>query len=302
MNWTRVSVQVDGEAAEAVAEMLRPFAHGGVSLEQWAADLSVDAPEPVLDEQVTVSIYLPAKEDTPAVRQRIEEILWHMGQLRPIPAPAFSTVCEEDWANAWKRHYTAFRIGRRLLICPAWEAATPRPDEVVLLMDPGMAFGTGLHPTTRMCLEAVEEQAHPGISVMDLGTGSGILAIAAAKLGAGPILALDTDDVAVQAAIQNCANNDVADVVQIQRGTLGDIAPGRTWDLVLVNILAPVIMQLLDGGLEGVVRPGGKIVFSGIIEDQSPEIQAGMERVGIQLDEQRQVKDWVTLIGRRPGE
>jgi len=298
MKWTQVSIVADGEAAEAVAEVLRPFAHGGVSLEQAAADLRPDAAYPELDEQVTVSIYLPAHKDSPAKRRRIEEILWHLGQLYPIPAPIFRVVQEDDWANAWKQHYASFRIGQRILICPAWERVQPRPDDILLLMDPGMAFGTGLHPTTRMCLEEVESLARPGISVLDVGTGSGILAIAAARLDAGPILALDTDEVAVQSARQNSITNGVADVIEVQRGSLADL-PAQAWHVVLVNILAPVILQLFEGGLASRVRPGGMLLLSGIIEEQAPQVLAAMQEHQISLIRRRQIRDWVTLLGRR---
>jgi ribosomal protein L11 methyltransferase len=299
MDWTQVSIVVDGEAAEAVAEALRPFAHRGVSLEQTAGDLSPDASLPVLDEQVTVSIYLPRQEDTPARRRRIEEIIWHLGQLYPIPAPTFRPLREQDWANAWKQHYAPFRIGRRFLVCPAWQKVLVPPGQILLLMDPGMAFGTGLHPTTRMCLEEVEQRVCDGVSVLDLGTGSGILAIGAALLGASPVLALDNDEVAVQSARRNCGANGVAEAVCVRHGSLADLDPAKTWEVVLVNILAPVIVQMLEEGLSQVVRPGGLLILSGIIDNQAPEVEAAMDRAGIALEGQRQIKDWITLIGRR---
>jgi ribosomal protein L11 methyltransferase len=307
VSWTQVRVVVDGEAAEAVAEALRPFAYGGVSLEQTVAegapDRAVDLASgviiPELDPSVTVSIYLPVQEDTPATRRRIEEVLWHMGQLYPIPAPTFRTVIEEDWADAWKQHYAPIRIGERIHICPAWETPALQPGDILLLMDPGMAFGTGLHPTTRMCLEVVEEHVQPSMSVLDLGTGSGILAIAAARLGAGPVLALDIDGVAVQAARENCLINQVADRVEVQLGSLDDLGPGRGWDLVLLNILAPTILLFFREGLVQHLRPGGILVLSGIIEEQAPQILAAMEQNHLSLVERRQVKDWVTLVGRR---
>jgi len=300
VNWTQISVIVDGEAAEAVAEVLRPFAHGGVQLEQQAADLSPHAATPQLEEQVTVSIYLLQTDDNPALRRRIEEMLWHLGQLYPISPPTFSEVREKDWAAVWKQHYKPLRMGRHILICPAWEQVNPQPDDLVLLMDPGMAFGTGLHPTTRMCLEVVEELAQPGMTTLDLGTGSGILSIAAAKLGAAPILALDTDEVAVQSAHQNCAANHVAELIQVKKGSLDSLESTQQWDLVLVNILATVIVKLFGEGLAEHIRPGGLVVLAGIIEEQGPEVLAAMKENEIELVEQRRIKDWITLIGRRP--
>jgi len=300
VSWIQVTARVDGEAAEAVAEALRPFAHGGVSLEQSAADLSPAATRPRLEDEITVSIYYPAAEDSPGRRQRIEEILWHMSQLYPIPAPAFETVQEEDWANAWKQHYRPLRIGRRLFICPAWETATPRPDELVIKMDPGMAFGTGLHPTTQMCLQALEGRVRPGMEVLDMGTGSGILAIAAALLGASSVLALDTDEVAVQSARRNCVLNGVSDSVLVRRGSLAELDPYQGWDLILANILAPVIVDLLAGGMAAHLRPGGLVVLSGIIEDQAPEVEDALRREGLLLLERLQIKDWVALVAVRP--
>jgi ribosomal protein L11 methyltransferase len=302
VNWIQVTVKVDGEAAEAVAEALRAFAHGGVSLEQAAADLSPGAARPRLEDEITVSVYYPAAEDSPARRRRLEEILWHMSQLYPIPAPAFQVVQEEDWANAWKQHYAPLRIGRHLLICPAWEAVQPRPGDVLIKMDPGMAFGTGLHPTTRMCLEAIEARARPGMNVLDVGTGSGILAITAALLDAAPVLALDIDEVAVESARQNCALNGVSDSVAVRRGSLADLEPSRQWDLILANILAPIILDMLRAGMAGRLRPGGVIVVAGIIEDQAPEVEDALITHGLMLLERLQIKDWVALVAGRPVE
>jgi ribosomal protein L11 methyltransferase len=300
MNWTQVSVTVDGEGAEAAAEVLRRFAHQGVSLELPPTGADSDIVVPDAYGRVRVSIYLPEHEDTPARRRQIEEALWHLGQIYPVPDPSYHPVREEDWASAWKEHYTPFRIGRRILVCPAWETPRPGPDDVVVQMDPGMAFGTGLHPTTRMCLESVEEHAGPGVGVLDLGTGSGILAIAAALLGARPVLALDTDQVAVRMARQNCDTNDVADTVQVVRGSLRELQSGVLWDLVLVNILAPVIVQLLRDGLAEHVSPGGVMVLSGIIDHQAPKVLEALDECRVSLAGQLQVRDWVTLCCRRP--
>ena len=159
---------------------------------------------------VIVKTYLPLDGTAGEAQRRLEEGLWHLGQIYPIPDPVIRELAEEDWAEAWKQQYHLLRVGRRIVIVPAWEAYAPAPGEVVIRLEPGMAFGTGLHPTTRLCLEALEAHLAPGCTVLDVGTGSGVLAIAAAKLGARSVLALDADPVAVSVARENVALNGVA--------------------------------------------------------------------------------------------
>ena len=206
MYWLEVSVITDGEGAEAISEALKPFAYQeSVVLEQLGDmdDLDPNALEPA----VTVKIYAAEEQDTPEYRQRIEEVVYQYGRLYPIPPPTFRKLEDQDWANAWKEHYHPFRIGNKIWIQPSWldpkevsaesEEDGIRPDDLVLTLDPGMAFGTGLHPTTQMCMQAIESVVKPGMTVLDVGTGSGILAIAAAKLGASRLVAFDTDILAV---------------------------------------------------------------------------------------------------------
>ncbi|MFQ5418895.1 MAG: 50S ribosomal protein L11 methyltransferase, partial [Anaerolineae bacterium] len=195
MYWLEVAVLTDGEGAEAVAEALRPYAQdNGVVLEQLGDE---STPDPnALETAVTVKIYISSKNDTPALRRRIEEIIYHLGRLYPIPPPTFQEIKEQDWANAWKAHYQPFRVGRKVWIQPSWVAQSAsadgqdklQPDDVFLTLDPGMAFGTGSHPTTQMCLVALEDLTQPDQRILDVGTGSAILAIAAAKLGADFVL------------------------------------------------------------------------------------------------------------------
>lgn len=298
MYWLEVSVVTDGEAAEAVAEALRPFPAGqGVVLEQAGDPHSLDPY--ALEPEVTVKIYLSAAEDTPAVRRRIAEVLYHLGRLYPIPEPTFRKLEEKDWAHAWKDHYTPFRVGRRIWIQPSWiEGDAPEQDDIMLVLDPGMAFGTGLHPTTQMCLQAVERWVRPGLRVLDVGTGSGILAIAAAKLGADVVLGIDNDPNAVDAALENVHQNKVEGAVAIQAGTLADTPPD-TWDVVLVNILAPVIISLLaEQQLLANVAPAGKLVLSGIIDQQLADVTQALTTAGGEIVETLTVRDWVTLIAQ----
>ncbi len=303
MYWLEVSVVTDGEGAEAVAEMLRPFAHDdGVVLEQLGDESNPD-PD-ALETAVTVKIYIPEDEDNPDLRRHIEEVLYHMGRMYPIPPPTFRQLAEEDWANAWKEHYHPFRIGNRVWIQPSWleqETAVPGKDgiqsgDVVLTLDPGMAFGTGLHPTTQMCLLALEKLVQPGMTVLDVGTGSAILAIAAAKLGAKSLLGIDTDNLAVKAASANAEQNDVADRIVIRPGTL-DTVSQHGWDIVVVNILAPVIISLLQqDGLLDYVAENGRLILSGIIEEQGEGVVTAVAAAGGRIIETYQVRDWMAYV------
>ena len=300
MNWIEVSVVADGEAAEAVSEALRPYAYDqSVALVQMG---DAGSPDPyALEPEVAVKIYIPDDEQAAAARQRIETAVYFLSRLYPMPAPTFTTLAEEDWANAWKKHYEPFRIGQRLWIQPSWQPATAvEPDDIVLTLDPGMAFGTGLHPTTQMCLQALEQWVTPGASVLDVGTGSGILAVAAAKLGAAQVYAVDTDGLAVQAAQANARLNDVTQVVKVNAGTLAD-APRGPWTLVLVNILAPVIEAMLrQEQLMTYVAPGGQLILSGIIEEQAAAVTAAVIACGGEIMQTFTVRDWVALVARPP--
>lgn len=307
MYWLEVSVTTDGEGAEAIAEALKPFAYQeSVVLEQLgdADDLEPDA----LETAVTVKLYAPEDKDTPQFRSKLEEMIYQYGRLYPIPPPTFRKLEDQDWANAWKVHYHPFRIGQKIWIQPSWlelEAASDKdadgvqPDDVVLILDPGMAFGTGLHPTTQMCLRALEESVRPGQTVLDVGAGSGILAIAAAKLGAARLLAFDTDELAVSATVDNAAKNGVAGQISVFEGTLAQVAE-KGWDVVVVNILAPVIIAMFQQDeLLSYVGENGRLILSGIIEVQGNDVEAALAAAGGYVVEKLQIRDWVSYIVAR---
>jgi ribosomal protein L11 methyltransferase len=289
MTWLEVSVEVDHEAAEVVAEVFSRFAPRGVVIEAGPGGLTAGP--------VVVRAYLAKDDELPAKKRRVEEALWHLGQIRPIPAPVFRPVEDADWAEAWKAGLEVLHIGRQIVVQPTWRDYVPAPEDVVIQLDPGMAFGTGLHPTTQMCLVALEELMHPQAAVLDLGTGSGILAIAAAKLGAGRVEAVDNDPVAVRAARQNVAANGVEGIVHVARGSLPQVS--GDYDLVVVNILAKVIVELMDQSLATRVRPGGSVIAAGIITEQESEVIAALERAGLVLAERQHSGDWVCLVARQ---
>jgi ribosomal protein L11 methyltransferase len=305
--FTEISVFTDGEAAEAVAEVLRPFAYqDSVVLEQLG---DIDSLDPMaVDPAVTVKIYVPQEEDTPHLRRRIEEILYHMNRLYPVPEPRFLILEEKDWAHAWKENYHPFRVGRRIWIRPSWYEIDESPDgdkaamdDIILVMDPGMAFGTGLHPTTQTCLIALEDTVQAGSAVLDVGTGTGILAIAAAKLGASDITAVDTDVQAVKATNENAQINNVSETLSVWQGELSSVHQ-KEWDIVVVNILAPVIINLLEtGGLLSYVKAGGRLIMSGIIDEQQPDVETTVTAAGGIVVNRLHRRDWVTLIAR-PGD
>lgn len=291
MKWLQVSVSVDAELAEAVADVLSKFAPGGVAIELLQeADVAASS-------GVAVKAYLAMDSNTDRVRRQIEEALWHLSQISPFPGPEFSVLEEQDWAAAWKEHFYPLRVGRSIVIKPTWRQFQPERSDLIIELDPGMAFGTGLHPTTRLCLLALEERIKPGMSVLDLGTGSAILAIAAAKLGAGSVLALDTDKVAVQVAEENVKRNGVYPRVVVNQGSLDQAH--STYDLVVVNILADVIIALAREGLAQRVQHEGTWIAAGIIETQAAGVEQALNVGGLRVTDRTQIEDWVALIGRR---
>lgn len=296
MDWLEVSVQqVNGEAAEAVREVFNRYGHGGAVIEE-----AISETDEAVGGTLTVKVYLPFENGQAVGQQEIEEALWHLSQLYPIPAPRFCRLPEEDWAHAWKKHYRVLRVGQRIVVKPSWQTYTSRPDDVVVELDPGMAFGTGLHPSTHLCLITLEKHLTPGMKVLDMGTGSGILAIAAARLGAGPVLALDIDPMAVKAARANAAANKVEHIVRVEPGSLPKLEPhDQAFDIILVNILAETIVELLGKGLIHRLKRAGLIVVAGLIEPQETMVAEALGAQGVDIVERLQEKDWVALVGRR---
>ena len=320
MEWLEITVNCSPEHAEAVADVLARYAPGGVAIQQNALDLKGDEwrPDGPLEPVAAVRVYLPIEPGLEDKRQQVEEALWHLRQIAPIPEPLFSTVAEKEWANAWKEHFHVTRIGRHFVIKPSWREYAPQPDDVVIELDPGMAFGTGLHPTTQMCLVALEKHLKPGDRVLDLGAGSGILAIGAVKLGAATCLAADIDPVAVESARANVAANRAGDKIQVEQGSLAELSiinyqfSNRVsdshleiehwkleFDFVLVNILAKIIVELCGQGLSEMVKPGGRAVLAGLIDTQEAGVREALERSGLDVIERMQEKDWVGLVCRK---
>ncbi|HZW03922.1 MAG TPA: 50S ribosomal protein L11 methyltransferase [Anaerolineaceae bacterium] len=299
--WMEVSLTVDGELAESVAEVISRFTNEGVVMER-AVEYNDAEDEGTPYGPVRVSGYLLVGPSLEESRQRLEEAFWHLGQIQPLPKPVYRPIEDQDWMESWKKYYHPIRIGQRLLVLPAW-MENPDPGRVVVKIDPSMAFGTGTHPTTQLCLELIESHTPAGEPVIDVGCGSGILSIAAVKMGAGRVVAVDIDEAAIRSTRENAAANGVLESIETGIGSVQELRDSRfslqRAPLVLANILAPVIIRLFDLGLADLVIPGGEIILSGILAGQVESVDEAATRHHLKLVERKYINDWAALVYRR---
>jgi len=280
-------VGIDGEAAEAVSELFNRYGHGGAVIEALAPDF----------DRVTVRTVLPGQDDHGL--RHLEMMLALIGRALPhgLPEPRLQLVGQSDWADSWKEHFHVVRVGRRFVIRPSWRDYLPSGDDLVIDIDPGLAFGSGLHPTTQLCLQIFEDMSWRKQSVFDVGTGSGILSIAARQLGAGQIRAVDVDEVAVRVAEENFARNGLAEKIDLAVGSAAD-AGGQQWQLVVANILAHILVKLMPD-LAAALAPGGQLILSGMIAEQEAAIKTAAAAQGLHIVDRRVEEDWVALIAAR---
>jgi ribosomal protein L11 methyltransferase len=323
MNWLEVSLTVNGELAESVADVFARFAPNGVMTEQGVKFLD-DEDEGTATGPITVRAYLEVNDQLEETRQKMEESLFYLGMITPVPTPVYKQIADQNWMEAWKQHYKPILIGRRLLILPAW-LESPEPNRIPIKIDPGMAFGTGTHPTTQLCLELMEvyfDKCHPergegslhnvgdsslseellaqnDITVIDVGCGSGILSIAALKLGAEKVLGVDIDIESVKNSRENADTNGVGEELILGQGSVTEVLSGsfqfKSAPLVVANILAPIIIRLFDAGLADLVEPNGEIILSGILAHQADNVIEAAQAKGLRRSDQRQMADWVAI-------
>ena len=300
MRWLELTVEADVEAVEAVSEILGRLGNGAAvrptRLIRDPQDELAARADPTAPYELTAHV---ADDDgAPAAIEATERALWHLQAfgLRPVGVLRVRPVDEIDWTEAWKEGYAPQRIGQ-VVIVPSWVSEPIGPEEVELRLDPGMAFGTGLHPSTRGCLTLLQEVIPMPATVLDVGSGSGILALAALRLGAERAFCLDTDPLAVEATRANAAANGLAERVDAREGTL-PVSPDTAYPLVLANLVASVLVELAPS-LAAHTEPGGTLIASGIIEGRADEVVAALTESGFAVEDRLDDGEWTSVRLRR---
>ncbi|MFE8696742.1 50S ribosomal protein L11 methyltransferase [Cytobacillus sp. FJAT-53684] len=311
MKWSEISIHTTNEAVEPISNILHEAGASGVVIEdpfelirerrdQFGEIYQLN-PNDYPEEGVIIKAYLPENsflaETVEEMKEAINNLVLYNIDIGKNDV-SISEVNEEEWATAWKKYYHPVKISERFTIVPTWEEYTPvSSDELIIELDPGMAFGTGTHPTTVMCIQALERTVNTGDRVIDVGTGSGVLSISAAMLGAEKVIALDLDEVAVNSARLNIELNKVHQIVDVSQNNLLDgVEPGA--DIVVANILAEVILRFTND-VASVVKQGGYFIASGIIQPKKQEVKEAIIDVGFEIVETLQMEDWVAIIGKR---
>lgn len=296
MNVIELSIRADAESAEALAAAFNEYAYGGAVIEQVVTPEqgeTLDAARPF-----TVRAFLLQDETLREKHLAIERAVWAYSMLRPVGELETRELAEEDYANAWKKFYSVLHVGTRTVIKPSWLEYTPKPDEIVIELDPGMAFGTGLHPTTRLCLAMLEKYVTRGMRVLDVGTGSGILAIGAAILGAAYVDARDIDPIAVETAQKNVAASGLETVISVSRASVTNDDAPHLYDMAVANIFADTIAELAPA-LIAHLRSDGVFIGSGILVERAHLVENAMRVQNMTLVESLQEADWLVMVYRR---
>ena len=312
MTWLEVQITTTNEAEEAVAQAFYDAGAGGVAIESQSDVYSVwDDPavnlvdESLYERPTDVSVIRGYFPDGDRAEEKIREILIKISKL-----PAFGLdpgsgelsvqeIEEEDWANSWKKYFVPTKVSKDMIVVPSWEHYTPETGETVIDMDPGMAFGTGTHETTKLCVQAIEDYLRPQDTVIDVGCGTGILSIVAAKEGAGKVIGVDFDPVAIKTAGENSVKNGTDDVIELYEGNLLDsVDPELRADMVVANILAQAIVTLTPE-VTNVLKEGGIFISSGIITEFLPDVLDALEQESFEILEERPLGEWHAVIAKK---
>ncbi len=299
--WLEIHIHIPSEAAEIVGAALAEAGCEGITVEERQLDTFVPPDPDDAPGEYLLKAYFP-EEDPDALLRKVEAVLERLNDHLSPPGARVTTLHSlkgEDWAEGWKQHFGAVRIGRRLVVKPSWEDVSLSPGDAVVDLDPGMAFGTGTHPTTRLCLEAlcsVFDAGETPLRVLDVGTGSGILAIAAAALGSRRVLACEIEEEACRIARENAERNGVGASVEVTSRDLGELEGG--FDIVLANILAEENARLASELAER-LAPGGVLILSGILQEKESLVEAAFEPLGLRGPQIAHLQEWSCMVYRR---
>ncbi|MEL7626368.1 MAG: 50S ribosomal protein L11 methyltransferase [Anaerolineaceae bacterium] len=302
-NWLEASLVCSGELAEAVAEVFSRYAPDGVLINSLTKfDQQEYEERPTGDTQVVA--YLPIDEQVEQTRQQLEEAIWHLGQIAPLGKLEFQVIADQNWMEAWKERYQPLELGENLIILPAWVDRSLAGERLPVIISPDMSFGTGTHPSTQLCLLALERYGCQGKNVLDVGCGNGILSIAAVRLGAERVLGVDYDPTTIPSCERNAALNGMEGRITFEVGTHTDIL-ARMDDLnqapvVLANILAHILVKMLGTGLADTVAPGGILILGGILDFQAESVIQAANKAGLTLIDTLPEQDWVVLVFQKP--
>lgn len=310
-NWLEISVHTSSEAVEAVTNKMLELGLNGVAIEDSEV-LTRDWESPYGEiislseddypaEGAIVKGYLPGNCNHSELVQQIKKLVDNLKGYGLDPGPGrvmLRNVTEESWAHAWKKFYKPIRVTEKLTVKPRWEEYTPQTTgEIVIELDPGMAFGTGTHPTTLQCLRLLEKWLQPGMHIIDVGCGSGILSIAAAKMGAKTVLAIDLDEIAVKSAKENVLLSGHEHQIQVLQGDLLQFQE-KPAHLIVANLLAEIILRLVED-LPSALQPGGIFIGAGIVANKADLVEKALSEVGLKIMERIHDEDWVAIVAKK---
>jgi ribosomal protein L11 methyltransferase len=299
MKWIEFSLKVPPEYVEPIAHVFHQYGEGGIVVEDLSEFNPDEGEKPSGESDLIVRTYVPVNEKIDAIRSKIQVAVKLINYLHPIDELIEKILEKKDWESKWKEYFHPIKVGKNIKIIPTWVEEQSSKDDIVIFLDPGMAFGTGHHPTTRMCIEILEEIILGNERVLDVGCGSGILSIAAVKLGVSEVVGFEVESDAVKVAKENCAINQVSEYVSVyERKISSSEVISSLFDIVVANISAKIIIELANL-FSDLIPVKGRLILSGILNESASEVEIKLNSHGIFVDRIYSDGDWVAILATR---